>query len=57
MASEGDDVVHEEDRLLLIVGAEIFERVDGAELDLTGSDNGKEPRFELREPPRPAPAS
>jgi Fe-S cluster assembly iron-binding protein IscA len=56
-ASEGDEVVNEEGRLLLIVDAEIVGRVDGAVLDLTGSDDGKEPRFEFRRPPRPAPAS
>jgi Fe-S cluster assembly iron-binding protein IscA len=56
-ASEGDEVVNEEGRLLLIVDAEIVGRVDGAELDLTGNDDGKEPRFELRGPPRPPPAS
>ena len=56
-AGEADEVVNEEGRLLLIVDAEIVGRVDGAGLDLTGSDDGKEPRFELRGPPRPPPAS
>jgi len=53
--SEGDEVVNEEGRLLLIVDAEIVGRVDGAELDLTGSDDAKDPRFQLRGPPRAAP--
>jgi hypothetical protein len=48
-------VVNEEARLHLIVDAEIVGGVDGAELDLSGSDDGKEPRFELGGPPRAAP--
>jgi Fe-S cluster assembly iron-binding protein IscA len=54
--TEGDEVVDEGNRPLLIVDAEIVVRFDGAVLDLTVSDNGNEPRFELRGPPRSAPS-
>lgn len=54
--TEGDEVVDEGGRTLLIVDGEIVGRVDGALLDLSVSDNGNEPRFELRGPPRPAPS-
>ena len=55
--AEGDEVVDDGGRPLLIVDAEIVGKVDGAILDLTRSEGGREPRLELREPPRPAPAN
>jgi Fe-S cluster assembly iron-binding protein IscA len=50
-ASEGDELVSEENRLLLIVDPEIAGRLDGALLDFTRGADDAEPRFELREPP------
>lgn len=55
-AAEGDEVVDEEGRPLLIVDAEIVGRLDGALLDFTRGTDDPEPRFELREPPAPGPA-
>ena len=47
--AEGDEVVEDEDRLVLIVDAEIAGRLDGALLDFTRGMDDVEPRFELRE--------
>jgi Fe-S cluster assembly iron-binding protein IscA len=52
-AAEGDELVNEEERLLLIVDTEIVGRVDGALLDFTRGTDDAEPRFELREPGPP----
>lgn len=51
--AEGDEVVEKEHRPVLIVDAEIVDRLDGALLDFTRGEDDVEPRFEIREPRPP----
>ncbi|MGD8897835.1 MAG: hypothetical protein PVJ73_17535 [Acidobacteriota bacterium] len=54
---EGDEVVDGGRRPLLIVDALIAKRLEGVVLDFTRGKDETEPRFVLRGPERPAPAS
>ena len=51
--AEGDEVVKKEGRPVLIIDAEIVDRLDGALLDFTRGLDHVDPRFEIREPRSP----